>query len=132
MNSRFLLSQGSGQPLYLQVMDQIKQKIAVGDWAPGVAIPSIRRLAQDLNISLVTINRAYLELEREGVIVLHQGKATRVSSEKNLAAKLRHHGLKQRLDAISKSAIALGVDLDELQQQLEELYLKNRKRNRKP
>ena len=86
---------------------------------------------RDLNISVVTINRAYLELEREGIIVLHQGKATRVSNEKNLAAKLRHQGLKQRLDAITRSAIALGVDLEELQQEIEKLYLKNRTRNRK-
>ena len=55
----------TGGPLYQQIMDQIKQKIAVGEWAAGEEIPSIRQLAVALRVSVITVKRAYLELERE-------------------------------------------------------------------
>ena len=77
----FVISQTDKRPMYLQIMEQIKQRIAVGDWAEGQAIPSIRQLAVDLQVSVITVKRAYLELEREGVIVTQQGKGSRVASD---------------------------------------------------
>ena len=65
--------------MYLQIMEQIKQRITVGDWAEGQPIPSIRQLAVDLQVSVITVKRAYLELEREGVIVTQQGKGSHVA-----------------------------------------------------
>jgi GntR family transcriptional regulator len=76
MHSDMIVSQFSGQPMYLQIMDQVKQKIAVGDWTPGEEIPSIRQLAVALRVSVITVKRAYLELEHEGVIVTHHGKGS--------------------------------------------------------
>ena len=69
MHSEIVISQSDGRPMYLQIMEQVKQRVAVGDWAPGYEIPSIRQLAMSLRVSVITIKRAYLELEREGVIV---------------------------------------------------------------
>jgi DNA-binding transcriptional MocR family regulator len=60
--------------MYLQIMEQIKRRIAVGDWKAGEALPSIRQLAADLQVSVITVKRAYLELEREGVIATQHGK----------------------------------------------------------
>ena len=54
----FVISQTDKRALYLQIMEQIKQKIAVGDWAAGQAIPSIRQLAADIGVSVITVKRA--------------------------------------------------------------------------
>ena len=77
MSSTFVISQTDKRPIYLQIMEQIKQRVAVGDWIEGQDIPSIRQLAVDLQVSVITVKRAYLELEREGVIVTQQiGRAS--------------------------------------------------------
>ena len=76
MHSDLVISQSDGRPMYLQIMEQVKQRVAVGDWAPGDEIPSIRQLAMALRVSVITIKRAYLELEREGVIVTQHGKGS--------------------------------------------------------
>ena len=74
MHSDIVISQSDSRPMYLQIMEQVKQRVAVGEWAPGDEIPSIRQLAMALRVSVITIKRAYLELEREGVIVTQHGK----------------------------------------------------------
>ncbi|MFR2151398.1 MAG: GntR family transcriptional regulator [Christensenellales bacterium] len=61
-----LISNASGLPIYEQITTQIKQKILSGELAAGEALPSIRALAKDLRISVITTKRAYDELEREG------------------------------------------------------------------
>ena len=71
----FILSQADGRPMYGQIMDQVRQRVAVGDWRPGTMLPSIRELAVALNVSVITVKRAYLELERNGVIVTQHGNA---------------------------------------------------------
>ena len=73
MHSDIVISQSDPRPMYLQIMEQIKQRIAVGDWAREQEIPSIRQLAITLRVSVITIKRAYLELEREGIIVTQHG-----------------------------------------------------------
>jgi GntR family transcriptional regulator len=83
MNRRspaIILSQ-TGGPLYQQIVDQIKQKIAVREWAAGAEIPSIRQLAADLRVSVITVKRAYLELEHAGLIVTQHGKGSFVSTD---------------------------------------------------
>ncbi|NJR72051.1 MAG: GntR family transcriptional regulator [Gammaproteobacteria bacterium] len=65
--------------MYTQIMDQITTKVMAGDWRPGQALPSIRELASDSGVSVITVKRAYLELERAGVIVTRQGKGSFVA-----------------------------------------------------
>ena len=92
MDSGVLISQSDKRPIYLQIIEQIKRRIAVGDWTEGQPIPSIRQLAVDLQVSVITVKRAYLELEREGVIVTQQGRGSRVASDsrpRNTAASGR-------------------------------------------
>src|SRR5438874_283045 len=84
MHSELTISQSDGRPMYLQIMEQIKQRIAVGDWPRGEEIPSIRQLAVSLRVSVITVKRAYLELEREGVIVTQQGKGSTVAPNPEL------------------------------------------------
>ena len=88
MHSDIVISQSDGRPMYLQIMEQVKQRVAVGDWAPGDEIPSIRQLAITLRVSVITIKRAYLELEREGVILTQQGKGSIVASNQHLSPQI--------------------------------------------
>ena len=74
-----VISQTDGRPMYLQIMEQIRQRVGMGEWKPGEQIPSIRALAIALQVSVITVKRAYLELEREGVIVTQHGKGSIVA-----------------------------------------------------
>ena len=116
----FVISNADKRPMYLQIMEQIKQRIAVGDWPPAHQIPSIRQLAVDLEVSIITVKRAYLELEREGVIVTRQGKGSQVADAVDLSARLREQDLKQRLDQVAKLAATLGLGGNELEDRLRE------------
>lgn len=120
MNGPFLISQTDKRPMYFQIMDQVKQRIAVGDWTEGQAIPSIRQLAVDLEVSVITVKRAYLELEREGVIVTQQGKGSRVAANAGLGIKLREQELEQHLEEASRIAAMLGLRPKELEHRLRE------------
>ena len=121
MHSGFVISQTDGRPMYLQIMEQIKQRVAVGDWKPNQEIPSIRQLAVDLKVSVITIKRAYLELEREGVIVTLHGKGSFVAAGHDMGPNLFEKELAKHLGAALRVAVLLGLDLDGLETRLREL-----------
>jgi GntR family transcriptional regulator len=112
--SGLAISQTDPRPLYLQVKEQIRRKVALGDWAPGQEIPSIRVLAAETRVSVITIKRAYLELELEGVIVTRQGKGSCVADTPALAPQLRTDELDAHLAAAWRAAETLGLTEDEL------------------
>lgn len=116
----FVISQSDKRPMYFQIMDQITQRIAVGDWAEGQPIPSIRQLAVDLQVSVITVKRAYLELVREGVIVTQQGKGSRVASTPGIGVRLREQELQQHLEQATRIALQLGIRPRQLQERLRE------------
>ena len=120
MSGAFAISQSDKRPMYLQIMEQIKQRIAVGDWTEGQSIPSIRQLAVDLQVSVITVKRAYLELEREGIIVTQQGKGSHVASNPGLGARLREQELEQHLEQATRIAALLGIRPRELAGRLRE------------
>ena len=120
MAETFPLSQSDKRPIYLQIMEQIKQRIIVGDWAEGQPIPSIRQLAVDLEVSVITVKRAYYELEREGVIVTQQGKGSHVASTQRLAARLREQELEKHLEQAARIAAQLGMPPKRLEARLRE------------
>src|SRR5262245_30843291 len=105
----FVISQTDGRPMYLQIIEQIKQRIAMGDWARGEEIPSIRQLAVALHVSVITVKRAYLELEREGVIVTRQGKGSTVAADPDLGPRLYEQELAQHLEGAARLGDLLGV-----------------------
>ncbi|HUB83149.1 MAG TPA: GntR family transcriptional regulator [Bryobacteraceae bacterium] len=106
--------------MYLQIMEQIKQRIAVGNWAERQSIPSIRQLAADLQVSVITVKRAYLELEREGVIVTQHGRGSHVAPTPGLGARLREQELQQHLEQAARLALQLGIEQRELEERLRE------------
>jgi GntR family transcriptional regulator len=118
MGAEFVISQSDKRPIYLQIMEQIKQRIAVGDWTEGQLIPSIRQLAVDLEVSVITVKRAYLELEREGVIVTQQGIGSRVSSNPGLGIRLQEQKLEKHLEQAIRISALLGIRPEELEERL--------------
>ncbi len=120
MYGTLTISQTDKRPIYLQIMEQIIQRIAIGDWAEGQAIPSIRQLAVDLQVSVITVKRAYLELEREGVIVTQHGKGSRVASTPGLGARLREQELQEHLEQATRIAAMLGIRPGQLEARLRE------------
>ena len=121
MHSELSLSQADARPLYLQLMEQIRQRVAAGDWPAGFELPSIRELAANVGVSVITIKRAYLELEREGVIVTRQGKGSFVANGAGLAAQLRRRELEQHLESAARVALQLGLDAEDLEAQIREV-----------
>jgi GntR family transcriptional regulator len=95
--------------MYLQIMEQIKQKVAVGDWAPGEEIPSIRMMAVALRVSVITVKRAYLELEREGVIVTQHGKGSIVATDPGLGPRLYDREFEEHLEQAVRIGTLLGL-----------------------
>jgi len=95
------LSTGSQAPLYQQIIDAIKREVAAGRLTPGNAMPSFRVLATQLAVSLITVKRAYEELEREGIIVRHQGLGTFVALR--AAARSRSSGRAAAVEALREA-----------------------------
>ena len=85
-----IISNASGAPLYEQICSQIKAKIISGELAEGDALPSIRLLAKELRISVITTKRAYEELEREGFLVTYPGKGSFVAGENTELIREEH------------------------------------------
>ena len=128
MLTGIVLSQGDGRPMYLQIVEQIRRRIAVGDWAPSQALPSIRQLAVELNVSVITVKRAYLDLENEGVIVTRHGKGSFVADVNGLAGDLQEEKLQEHLTQAATLGRLLGLSDEEL---AERLRRANKKLDRK-
>ena len=109
----------TNQPVYDQIYSQIKAQIIVGKLSPGEALPSIRALAKDLRISVITTKRAYDELEADGFLFTVAGKGCFVA-EKNLDL-IREQKLKEledHLDAAVELAAQCGISSAQLQEML--------------
>ena len=118
-----IISNSSNDPIYLQIVNQIKAMIMSGELAPGDALPSMRNLAMQMRISLITTKRAYEELERDGFIESYTGKGSFVKAQN--AEFLREQNLRQTEELLSKAvdkAKMSGIELDELKDLLDLLY----------
>ncbi len=124
-HSWITLSQSDPQALYLQVIEQIQRRVAVGDLPPGTELPSIRQLAADLSVSVITIKRAYLELERDGTITTRQGKGSVVADDPGLSSTMAQRELATHLQEAAELAALLGLSKTELQRRIAEAYDKS-------
>jgi GntR family transcriptional regulator len=120
---KIIISNSSQDPIYEQISRQIKNQIIGGDLEEGESLPSIRKLAQELQISVMTTKRAYEELEKEGFIDTVGGKGCFVAMQnKDLLREKKMKIVEDRLtDAVSQAKI-LGISFDELQEMLMLLY----------
>lgn len=120
---QIIISNSSKEPIYEQITKQIKSSILTGELQEGTAIPSMRKLAKDLQISVITTKRAYEELEKAGFIYSIVGKGSFVA-EQNLEV-IREKKLKvieEQLSAVITNSREIGLSLDELQQLMIILY----------
>jgi GntR family transcriptional regulator len=114
-----IISNSSGEPIYEQIANQIKAAIMKDELTAGELLPSIRILAKELQISVITTKRAYEELEKGGFIETMPGKGSYVSSQnKELLKEKRLKELEDKLiDVIECSKLA-GLSLPELEEML--------------
>ena len=118
-----IISNSSNQPIYEQIASQIKALIISGELNEGDALPSMRLLAKELRISVITTKRAYEELEKEGFIVSITGKGSFVAS-KNLEL-IKEQQLKEienHMQEIIDLANLYGISLEELIEMLTLMY----------
>src|SRR3954462_7726949 len=109
------ISANDGIPIYLQIINQVKRFIAAGRLAPGEEIPPIRVLAEQLVVNPNTVARAYLELERAGIVTKRHGSGTYVSEAPSpLSRREKLKVLSQRVDSMLVEAGHLAIELDEV------------------
>ena len=118
-----ILSHASDRPIYEQITSQIKEMIMKGLLKPGEPMPSMRKLARDLHVSVITTQRAYDDLARDGFIVTVPAKGTFVSTQNQ--DFIREENLR-RIEKLLSDAAALGrengLSLNELKATLEVVY----------
>jgi GntR family transcriptional regulator len=116
------LSDLSQEPLHQQISRQIRAKVLSGDLAEGEPLPSIRALAREQRVSVITVQRAYEDLDREGIIDSRRGKGFFVASLTD-AKKLdiSSKRLKESLVPIIKDAIAAGLTKEQIMKVIREM-----------
>ena len=120
---KIIIANSSPDPIYEQVGKQIKAQIISGDLAEGDALPSIRTLAKELQISVITTKRAYEELEKEGFIDTVGGKGCFIAMQnKEFLKEKKMKTVEEKLSEAVNDAKKLGVDMKDLWEMLSILY----------
>lgn len=125
METLIYIDEQSKEPIYHQIIAQVRQHVASGKLVAGDELPSLRQLATDLTVHLNTVALAYRELERQGIIRLRQGsRATVLTVDRALLAPnpqtLAH--LRQQLERVRTEAILSGVDLQQVRQLAHDVF----------
>lgn len=119
---RVVLSNSSGVPLYQQIKEQVGTAVLSGELAEGAALPSVRALARDLRISVITTTRAYAELAAEGFIATVPGKGAYVLPlDSELVREQLLRQAEEGLQAALVAARRAGLERDDLVQMLDGL-----------
>jgi GntR family transcriptional regulator len=120
---KIIISNSSEHPIYEQIIKQIKNQIINGELKEGESLPSIRRLAKELGISVITTKRAYEELEKEGFIDAVGGKGSFVSQQNSefLREKKMRIVEEKMAEAVSEARM-LDISLRDLNEMLTILY----------
>jgi GntR family transcriptional regulator len=120
---KVIISNSSQEPIYAQIVDQIKEAIMKGEIEENQSLPSIRNLAKELQISVITTKRAYDELEKEGYIVTIPGKGTYVGAQnKELMRETRIKIIEEKLIEAVVTAKSLDLSLEEMYEMLKLFY----------
>ena len=120
---KIIISNSSGQPLYQQIKDQIKDAIFIGEMKDGELLPSIRAFANDLKVSVLTIRRVYDELEEEGFVTSQVGKGTFISANNfELLIDSKRRLVEEQMHEMISNAKILGITIEELHSMMNILY----------
>ncbi|MGL5347031.1 MAG: GntR family transcriptional regulator [Peptostreptococcaceae bacterium] len=118
-----IISNSSGQPIYEQIYLQIKNLILSGELREGDALPSMRLLAKELRVSLITTKRAYEELEKGGFIVSITGKGSFVGAQNVDFIREEHlRTIEEHMQKICEASKVCGINLEELVEMLTLVY----------
>ncbi|MCD7806501.1 MAG: GntR family transcriptional regulator [Lachnospiraceae bacterium] len=118
------IMQNSDTPIYMQIAEQLKTEILEGKLKPGEYLPSIRGLAKELRISVITTMKAYEQLESEGLVTAIQGKGFLVNDQNMGMLKEQHlRKVEEYLQAAIQSARVAGMTEEELEAMLHTLIL---------
>ena len=118
-----ILATNSKEPLFQQIKEQIKHQIFIGKLQEGDALPSIRALAKDLKVSVITTKRAYEELEREGYVISTVGRGTFVAGQQpHVLKEWQMRELENELEKIVQSGKQIGLSKEELIELMEVYY----------
>lgn len=116
------LSPSNPDPMYKQVTDQIKNAVAAGDLRPNDKLPSIRELAEALKISIITIKRAYVDLESEGYILTRAGLGSFVADvDRERLRKEKLAEFKTTLKGMLATGAKFGVNADDIARLIREI-----------
>lgn len=119
----FIISNNSETPIYEQIKREIKNAISQNELKESEALPSVRNLAKDLRISVLTVKKAYDELEQEGYIKTVQGKGSFViPRNKELAKEEQIKQIEQHIEEIIKISRSTGISKNEIIELFEYLY----------
>lgn len=117
---KLIIQTSSMVPIYEQIMAGIREKIAAGELKAGMALPSVRALANELKISALTVKKAYDRLEEEGLTHTIHGKGTFVAEvNPELVAEQQRKELETDMEALVTKARSYEISSDELRQMLE-------------
>lgn len=120
---KVIILSNSDEPIYLQIVNQIKEQILNGQVEENQMLPSMRALAKDLGISFITTKRSYEELERQGLIYTVPGKGCFVSHfNKELLYEARMREIEEKLEEAIDLSKMIGLDKKDLFLTLESLY----------
>jgi GntR family transcriptional regulator len=120
---QFELDFRSGQPIYLQIADQIRQKVVSGELKPGDQLPTVRQMATDLRINFNTVARAYRLLDEAGLISTQHGRGTYIWEQDSpeVAQLLRQEGIEVQARRFLHNAQQQGYTPEEVQAVFNEL-----------
>lgn len=102
------------EPLYQLIIEEFAQRILSGDLSAGDNLPSIRTLAKERDVSVITVKRAYLELERRGLIETRPGKGSLVAEDQSLAFEAARKSLEASMRDVIRKAQLLGLSDEKL------------------
>ena len=118
-----IISNSSGVPIYEQIEEQIKSQIMTGELTEGDVLPSMRVLAKELKISIITTKRAYEELERDGFIESVTGKGSFVKGiNSDMVKENMRFAIEELLESAVDKALLGKVTYEELSEMLKLLY----------
>ncbi len=122
-SSHFQVNPSSGVPIYRQLMDQVRALVASGRWAEGDLLPSVRQVAQDLQVNQMTVSKAYSLLERDGVVERVRGLGMRVNQKSPKGTvKERQSELRPLLEQVATQAYQLALTPEQVLAALESLF----------
>lgn len=118
-----LISNSSKETIYNQIKNQIKEKVLAGELKEGDALPSMRQLAKDLHISVITTKRAYEELEKEGFIYSIVGKGSFIAEQnEDVIREKKLTTIEEKLLEVIANSKEVGLTLPEIKEWITILY----------